>query len=256
MTTRFRLPLDLQAGLVRTVNRLLDVSREMLPPSVSEVLTSLIDNLLLDHSHMAHQVELTPEARSSEEAIALNAPMGSPLESECSAAVKDDSFAFTSNDPQSEIASRFLVNTFTQTSPQKVRHTVDDLIDSTTQNNDHNLPPNNTVGRLAEPCFPENPTFHAASDSTKTFSHAVAQDRFRNLDWCRWPVCMAHYLGQKCPFGENSCPEAHVSPALGDAINDKGLVRVCFDALGVGGVSFPGLDYLILSAIISVSITV
>ncbi|KAF6771769.1 hypothetical protein AHF37_09870 [Paragonimus kellicotti] len=76
MTTRFRLPLDFQAGLVRTVNRLLDVSREMLPPSVSEVLTSLIDNLLSDHLHMARQLELTPEARSSEGDVALNASMG------------------------------------------------------------------------------------------------------------------------------------------------------------------------------------
>ncbi|KAF5403445.1 Sphingosine phosphate lyase [Paragonimus heterotremus] len=235
MTTRFRLPLDFQAGLVRTVNRLLDVSREMLPPSVAELLTSLLDTLLLDHSHMAHQIELTPEARSSEEEVALNAPMGIPLESGCSATVKDDSFTFNSKDAQSEIASRLLVNTFTQTSPQKIRHTVDDLTDSNTQNDNHNLSPNNTLDGLAEPCFPEKSVFCATGDLTKSFPHVFARERSRNLDWCRWPVCMAHYLGQKCPFGENSCPEAHVSPALADAINDKGLVRVCFDALGVGG---------------------
>ncbi|VDP94448.1 unnamed protein product [Echinostoma caproni] len=61
-----------------------------------------------------------------------------------------------------------------------------------------------------------------------------------NLDWCRWPVCMSYYLHKTCPFGEASCPDAHASSDFDNVINEKGLVRVCFDALGVSGVSnFP-----------------
>ncbi|GAA57685.1 sphingosine phosphate lyase [Clonorchis sinensis] len=64
---------------------------------------------------------------------------------------------------------------------------------------------------------------------------AASNNRPKNLDWCRWPVCMAFHLNQVCPFGEYSCPDVHASSEFSDVINDKGLVRICFDALGVGG---------------------
>lgn len=82
-----------------------------------------------------------------------------------------------------------------------------------------------------------SPTQPKEIDPTFANIHTLLSDRPANLDWCQWPVCMAYYMYGNCPFGEASCPDAHASADYNHVINDKGLVRVCFDALGVGGVS-------------------
>ncbi|VDD74590.1 unnamed protein product [Mesocestoides corti] len=52
-------------------------------------------------------------------------------------------------------------------------------------------------------------------------------------DWCRWPVCAVHRLGGQCPLGEANCPDAHVGWEFASQIDAHGLVRICFESLGV-----------------------
>uniref|UniRef100_A0A0V0J272 C3H1-type domain-containing protein n=1 Tax=Schistocephalus solidus TaxID=70667 RepID=A0A0V0J272_SCHSO len=55
-------------------------------------------------------------------------------------------------------------------------------------------------------------------------------------DWCRWPVCAVFRWGGQCPLGEYQCPDAHVGPEYLSQIDSNGLVRVCFESLGLGNV--------------------
>ncbi|CAL8099533.1 unnamed protein product [Calicophoron daubneyi] len=79
------------------------------------------------------------------------------------------------------------------------------------------------------------PSFQKQSSTIPREPTIRGSDQQQNLDWCRWPVCMTFYLDNTCPFGEPNCPDAHASSDFAAVINEHGLVRVCFDALGVGG---------------------
>ncbi|VEL31193.1 unnamed protein product [Protopolystoma xenopodis] len=98
----------------------------------------------------------------------------------------------------------------------------------------------------------------------------------RSVDWCRWPVCQRYFqLAElctqanqsrldnclkpdsgsaqsvdssdsletrmqqlRCPHGEYGCHKAHAGPEFTEVIFlPDWLVRVCYDSLGVAGVS-------------------
>ncbi|KAL7057104.1 hypothetical protein AAHC03_018949 [Spirometra sp. Aus1] len=52
-------------------------------------------------------------------------------------------------------------------------------------------------------------------------------------DWCRWPVCAVFRWGGQCPLGEYQCPDAHAGREYLSQIDSNGLVRVCFESLGL-----------------------
>ncbi|BHF80279.1 hypothetical protein SprV_0702340300 [Sparganum proliferum] len=56
-------------------------------------------------------------------------------------------------------------------------------------------------------------------------------------DWCRWPVCAVFRWGGQCPLGEYQCPDAHAGREYLSQIDSNGLVRVCFESLGLGNFS-------------------
>ncbi|TGZ52240.1 hypothetical protein CRM22_010664 [Opisthorchis felineus] len=203
------------------LERFMTRSQAVLPPVIADILNSVIRRLMERRSSRHNsESESGPETHEVDKAESigdstdiLSQPVGSSRHDHATSSVN-------SNLKESRVSR---TTSFTQTSPRG-----NSPVTVNTNSDQANQPKSKRSTGLREPIvsikLPNNTAWPAASN-----------DRPKNLDWCRWPVCMAFHLNQVCPFGEYSCPDVHASSEFSEVINDKGLVRICFDALGVGG---------------------
>ncbi|THD27401.1 hypothetical protein D915_001719 [Fasciola hepatica] len=235
-----------QSGLGNWVTRLILLVQAMMPPALVQVLVSIAERLLSNlPGNSEDPVTTAPMEQLPNTITAKTEPIKEPTSEREKDPISEEKH---SPDPkpvidcflspsvnQSYIIPKLVLSALGSSQSVKPINSASDNQPSSdeTNNGTKNASPNERASLLTS--VATSPTYPKRTDPLFAEHQTTPNERPGSLDWCRWPVCMAYYLHGTCPFGEAACPDAHASAIYDRVINDKGLVRVCFDALGVGG---------------------